>query len=112
MFSTERDQRLLILEQIIEIKKKQTNKQTEMAVKSVFAPNKNMLLTAFSFTFNLPGCVVTHFPWLQGTKQKYLSIMNLPMYTVVKIILNCLFWSLIGKGSISFWIQGTNSKLV
>ena len=41
-------------EQIIENRKKnkQTNKQTEMAVKSVFASNKNMLLTACSFTFN------------------------------------------------------------
>ena len=51
MSSTERDQRLLILEQIIENRKKK-KKQTEMAVKSVFAPNKNMLLTACSFTFN------------------------------------------------------------
>ena len=37
-------------------KNKQTNKQTEIAVKSVFAPNKDMLFTACSFTFNAWLC--------------------------------------------------------
>ena len=41
------------MEQII--KKEETNKQTEMAVKSVFTLNKNMLSIACSVTFN--ACV-------------------------------------------------------
>ena len=68
-----------------------------MAVKSVFAPNEIMLLIAYSFTFN--ACVVTHiFLTCRVQNEKYLSIMNLPMYTVLKIILSCLFWSSVPKG--------------
>ena len=75
-----------------------------MAVKSVFAPNKNMLLTACSFTFNAQLCCHT-FSLAARYKTKIPINHELAMYTVVKIILNCLFWSLIAKGSIIIFLD-------